>query len=146
MFGGGRPPKPGYGKGGCVRVGRGVHMPVEGEAGEVRRIVVEVSAALVLAQWAITAFEISSAVNFHTIMASMSRGYASASLKNTSPKISVRDLSCALGHNASIGVEGFRETSVPLCLGVADLLLALCFYQAPPLTKRPFNALLKTWF
>lgn len=138
-------PKPGYGKGGCVRVGRVVGVPVEGEAGDVRRMVVEVSTALVLAQWAIT-FEISSDISFLAIMASTSRGYASASLKNTSLKISVWDLSCASGHNASIGVEGSREASVALCLGVADLLLALCFHQAPPLTKDPFDAVLKTWF
>ena len=121
-------------------------MSVEGETGDVRRMVVEVSAALVLAQWAITAFEISSDVSFPAIMASTSRIYASASLKNASLKISVRDLSCASGHNTSIGVEGSREASVPLCLGVADLLLVLCFHQAPPLTKHPFDAVLKTWF
>lgn len=138
-----RSPKPGYGKGGCVRVGRGVGVSVEGEAGDVRRMV---SAALVLAQWAITAFGISSAVSFPAIMASTSRGYASISLKNTSFRISVRDLSCASGHNASIGVEGSREASVPLCLGVADLLLALRFHQAPPLTKHPFDTVLETWF
>lgn len=138
--------KPGYGKGGCVRVGRGVDVSVEGEAGDVRYVVVEALAALVSAQWAITAFEISSAVSFPAIMASTSREYASASLKNTSLRISVRDLSCASGHNASIGVEGSREASVPLCLGVADLLLALCFHQAPPLKKHPFDAVLKTWF
>jgi len=116
------------------------------EAGDVRRMVVEVSAALILAQWAITSFEISSDVSFPAIMASTSRRYASASLKNTSLKISVRDLSCASGHNASIGVEDSVEVSVPLCLGVADLLLVLCFHQAPPLTKHPFDAVLKTWF
>lgn len=121
-------------------------MSVEGEAGDVHRIVVEVSAAPVLAQRAITAFEISSAVSFPTIMASTSREYASTSLKNTSLRISVRNLSCALGRNASIGVEGSREASVPLCLGVTDLFLALCFHQAPPLTKHSFDAALETWF
>jgi len=121
-------------------------MPVEGEVGDVRRMVVEVSAAMLLAQWAITTFKISSSVSFPAIMASTSRRYASASLKNTSLKISVWDLSCASGHNASTGVEGSQEASVPLCLGVADLLLALCFHQAPPLTKNPFDAVLKTWF
>lgn len=109
-------------------------------------MVVEVLVALVLAQWAITTFEISSDIGFPTIMASTSRRYASASLENTSLKISVRDLSCASGNNALTGVEGSREASVPLCLGVADLLLALCFHQAPPMTKHPFNIILKTWF
>ena len=120
-------------------------MSVEGEAGDVHRMV-EVSAVLVMAQRAIIAFEISSAVSFPAIMASTSREYASTSLRNTSLRISVRDLSCVLGHNASIGVEGSWEASVPLCLGVADLLLALCFHQAPPLTKHPFDAVLETWF
>lgn len=119
-------------------------MSVEGEAGDVHRTVVEVSAALVLAQRAITAFEISSAVSFSAIMASRSREYASTNLRNTSLRISIRDLSCVLGYNASIGVEGSWKASFPLCLGVADLLLALCFHQVPPLTKHPFDAVLET--
>ena len=140
-----RSPNPGCNKGGCIRVGRGVDVSVEGKAGDVRRMAVEVSAALVLAQWAVTAFEIFSVVTFPAITALTSRGHASTSLKNTSFRISVQDLSCTLGHNASISVEGSREASVPLCFGVADLLLALCFHQAPALTKYPFDAVLKTW-